>query len=151
MIRRPPRSTLFPYTTLFRSFVQAAHQSAAAGAPDVNLLPHAFLEYGGAGLARRDVDQDLDAHRSRSRARAVPPVRHARLTQQLRGLEQRQTHHSRVAAAQVLDEHRGAPLDRVPAGLVTRLARVPVGAAFGATEGPEAHLARAQEIGRAHV
>src|SRR5690349_22556879 len=23
MIRRPPRSTLFPYTTLFRSFVQA--------------------------------------------------------------------------------------------------------------------------------
>src|SRR2546426_2524516 len=25
MIRRPPRSTLFPYTTLFRSDVQAAH------------------------------------------------------------------------------------------------------------------------------
>src|SRR3712207_8217230 len=24
MIRRPPRSTLFPYTTLFRSFVQCA-------------------------------------------------------------------------------------------------------------------------------
>src|SRR5687768_17705125 len=33
MLRRPPRSTLFPYTTLFRSFqlavaVQAAHASA---------------------------------------------------------------------------------------------------------------------------
>src|SRR2546426_7284817 len=28
MIRRPPRSTLFPYTTLFRSIV-AAHGSAA--------------------------------------------------------------------------------------------------------------------------
>src|SRR5256885_8356048 len=25
MIRRPPRSTLFPYTTLFRSFVVAPH------------------------------------------------------------------------------------------------------------------------------
>src|SRR3712207_7567240 len=25
MIRRPPRSTLFPYTTLFRSIVAAAH------------------------------------------------------------------------------------------------------------------------------
>src|SRR6266571_3098101 len=25
MIRRPPRSTLFPYTTLFRSFVPASH------------------------------------------------------------------------------------------------------------------------------
>src|SRR5437764_9850778 len=26
MIRRPPRSTLFPYTTLFRSFPPAAHR-----------------------------------------------------------------------------------------------------------------------------
>src|SRR2546427_5503500 len=25
MIRRPPRSTLFPYTTLFRSFADAGH------------------------------------------------------------------------------------------------------------------------------
>src|SRR3712207_8568930 len=25
MIRRPPRSTLFPYTTLFRSFLQATY------------------------------------------------------------------------------------------------------------------------------
>src|SRR5256886_16591315 len=33
MIRRPPRSTLFPYTTLFRSreFVEAAHLLRAAG------------------------------------------------------------------------------------------------------------------------
>src|SRR2546430_13224744 len=29
MIRRPPRSTLFPYTTLFRSAVTAAHQEPA--------------------------------------------------------------------------------------------------------------------------
>src|SRR3989449_4481130 len=34
MIRRPPRSTLFPYTTLFRSDV-AAHAEAAA--PEVEL------------------------------------------------------------------------------------------------------------------
>src|SRR3712207_6968556 len=26
MIRRPPRSTLFPYTTLFRSIAEAGHQ-----------------------------------------------------------------------------------------------------------------------------
>src|SRR5256885_10158011 len=32
MIRRPPRSTLFPYTTLFRS--RAEHQRALAGAGD---------------------------------------------------------------------------------------------------------------------
>src|SRR3712207_6859947 len=28
MIRRPPRSTLFPYTTLFRSYVAAKHALA---------------------------------------------------------------------------------------------------------------------------
>ena len=49
-----------------------------------------------------------------------------------RGLEQRQPHDPRVAAAQVLDEHRAAPLDGVAARLVARLAAVPVGAALGA-------------------
>src|SRR2546429_5346418 len=29
MIRRPPRSTLFPYTTLFRSILRGAHRGAA--------------------------------------------------------------------------------------------------------------------------
>src|SRR3712207_8225375 len=37
MIRRPPRSTLFPYTTLFRSLVQEVrdqqHGGAAGGEP----------------------------------------------------------------------------------------------------------------------
>src|SRR3712207_8660467 len=32
MIRRPPRSTLFPYTTLFRSWTSNAFSSAAARA-----------------------------------------------------------------------------------------------------------------------
>src|SRR6266545_6319687 len=31
MIRRPPRSTLFPYTTLFRSLARRAHQLEAEG------------------------------------------------------------------------------------------------------------------------
>src|SRR2546427_9438119 len=31
MIRRPPRSTLFPYTTLFRSRAQGAQRYALAG------------------------------------------------------------------------------------------------------------------------
>src|SRR5690242_20963191 len=34
MIRRPPRSTLFPYTTLFRSEVQAFYYGNAYGAGD---------------------------------------------------------------------------------------------------------------------
>src|SRR3712207_7152604 len=32
MIRRPPRSTLFPYTTLFRSFVIGVDEEEQAGA-----------------------------------------------------------------------------------------------------------------------
>src|SRR3712207_7587273 len=34
MIRRPPRSTLFPYTTLFRSALVAQHEEHAALAGD---------------------------------------------------------------------------------------------------------------------
>src|SRR2546422_4571698 len=34
MIRRPPRSTLFPYTTLFRSPLHAARRPGEAGPPD---------------------------------------------------------------------------------------------------------------------
>src|SRR2546430_9114821 len=33
MIRRPPRSTLFPYTTLFRSFVSPVRSELAAKLP----------------------------------------------------------------------------------------------------------------------
>src|SRR3712207_7567746 len=35
MIRRPPRSTLFPYTTLFRSAEGAAHPQPERGADEV--------------------------------------------------------------------------------------------------------------------
>src|SRR5256885_12338017 len=33
MIRRPPRSTLFPYTTLFRSWLKARRRAPTAAAP----------------------------------------------------------------------------------------------------------------------
>src|SRR3712207_7939674 len=39
MIRRPPRSTLFPYTTLFRSLVGAASVVEGEGAVGVPRLP----------------------------------------------------------------------------------------------------------------
>src|SRR2546427_4790930 len=45
MIRRPPRSTLFPYTTLFRSQDDAARKPStpitSRGSIDVSLLPKA--------------------------------------------------------------------------------------------------------------
>src|SRR5256885_7221042 len=56
MIRRPPRSTLFPYTTLFRSF--------GAG-----LLERARVHRRGIDLKGDDVRDDLpriDAHAGRS-------------------------------------------------------------------------------------
>src|SRR3712207_8687083 len=40
MIRRPPRSTLFPYTTLFRSLGHGEHRSRAARAVTVLLARH---------------------------------------------------------------------------------------------------------------
>src|SRR2546425_12529056 len=40
MIRRPPRSTLFPYTTLFRSHVGAASESLS----DRGSIPRASME-----------------------------------------------------------------------------------------------------------
>src|SRR5688572_32054701 len=48
MIRRPPRSTLFPYTTLFRS-AQLEHPGAVLG--EVQVRP--------ADAARLDLDEDL--------------------------------------------------------------------------------------------
>src|SRR3712207_6917816 len=42
MIRRPPRSTLFPYTTLFRSWRHATMDLAAARARELGLQGVAF-------------------------------------------------------------------------------------------------------------
>src|SRR3712207_8508788 len=43
MIRRPPRSTLFPYTTLFRSDVHAARIRAAVAEGRRHLLHDGFV------------------------------------------------------------------------------------------------------------
>src|SRR3712207_7391418 len=46
MIRRPPRSTLFPYTTLFRSVRVALRRAAEAGQAESGLrLAAALLAY----------------------------------------------------------------------------------------------------------
>src|SRR3712207_7202357 len=39
MIRRPPRSTLFPYTTLFRSAVRPAREEHAVARRELALAP----------------------------------------------------------------------------------------------------------------
>src|SRR3712207_8057184 len=42
MIRRPPRSTLFPYTTLFRSHLDAGDEVGLDADHQVRLEPHAL-------------------------------------------------------------------------------------------------------------
>src|SRR2546425_6479066 len=52
MIRRPPRSTLFPYTTLFRSEIQAAGHKAA---PHISCI----------GATRADIAATLELYKSK--------------------------------------------------------------------------------------
>src|SRR5260221_14133336 len=69
MIRRPPRSTLFPYTTLFRSLGDL-HERAAGGepAPALEWRLH----------ARADLEAELLLARQRDDLRhRVPGVAHA--------------------------------------------------------------------------
>src|SRR3712207_7890734 len=63
MIRRPPRSTLFPYTTLFRSVEEPvlahgpaalAHDAAVVDVPLVLLLHARVLEHRGGRRRARD-------------------------------------------------------------------------------------------------
>src|SRR5258708_29498539 len=57
MIRRPPRSTLFPYTTLFRSLEFGAHAGRAA-------IQALRLGVGLVGQAGMDVAQRSEEHTS---------------------------------------------------------------------------------------
>src|SRR5258705_8287519 len=51
MIRRPPRSTLFPYTTLFRSGRHRRGRITAAGEGKDDLVDHLLLSRGRDDLA----------------------------------------------------------------------------------------------------
>src|SRR5690349_24769321 len=66
MIRRPPRSTLFPYTTLFRSGSTAARRTARFPA---NRRPPAPVRPAAAARRKVHADSDRDAM-SAARARS---------------------------------------------------------------------------------
>src|ERR1039457_5142552 len=59
MIRRPPRSTLFPYTTLFRSICNGFQILCEAG-----LLPGAMLRNEGLRFVCRDVFLRVESKRT---------------------------------------------------------------------------------------
>src|SRR2546430_12329096 len=65
MIRRPPRSTLFPYTTLFRSPRQPGHRGSGPDARAVRRRRTARADRPRAGrLPRRGEDRRSEEHTS---------------------------------------------------------------------------------------
>src|SRR3712207_9453759 len=79
MIRRPPRSTLFPYTTLFRSDVsvfcrrgdrdtepEVARERHDDGCPDAHLATQAFWYAVAQGRQRMGGDKEADPDRARA-------------------------------------------------------------------------------------
>src|SRR3712207_8491117 len=67
MIRRPPRSTLFPYTTLFRSLqelpVEGAEEVVSQGVGELGADRLRLGSVGGIWRARNPVDPQQDARR----------------------------------------------------------------------------------------
>src|SRR5258707_13025131 len=64
MIRRPPRSTLFPYTTLFRS-VTIPYELGLAGHSDADAVIHAVVDALLGAAALGDIGQHFPSHDAR--------------------------------------------------------------------------------------
>src|SRR5438876_11095816 len=78
MIRRPPRSTLFPYTTLFRSrrragaaSVPGAGAAGAAGRAGARAVPLLAHERGGRVIRKREPRWQSAAERARVAAELI--------------------------------------------------------------------------------
>src|SRR3712207_8862430 len=83
MIRRPPRSTLFPYTTLFRSYPYEASGSSLMA----SLVPGWAQEGGSAALVKRLEDP---AMRARIKAEMAPNLERRRSEEHTSELQSRQ-------------------------------------------------------------
>src|SRR6266496_6492312 len=119
MIRRPPRSTLFPYTTLFRSSDQVVAEADPGMGPAV--LPHERRRPPGHLLADLEpLHAAEQAHDLAAFRRAHPPVdlgqAHDADGQRPGGLPGLHEPVPRGrTAAQVLDEHVAVDQDHAPA------------------------------------
>src|SRR5260221_1452027 len=95
MIRRPPRSTLFPYTTLFRSerAVRSEDRRAALWTVD----PRLFEQFGREGLARGRGNKDmLPPPRARDRERTQLNSHHTGISYAAFCLQKKKTQQKRV-------------------------------------------------------
>src|SRR5688572_32552023 len=64
MIRRPPRSTLFPYTTLFRS--NKLHQALPDDVPEIKLVPPKTRAAGSGTIYYYELPAHLGVDKQRS-------------------------------------------------------------------------------------
>src|SRR2546427_9541199 len=64
MIRRPPRSTLFPYTTLFRSIANAVYHAVGVRCDEVPITPEMILK--GLELRRQRSEEHTSELQSQS-------------------------------------------------------------------------------------
>src|SRR2546422_8286186 len=89
MIRRPPRSTLFPYTTLFRSPARAVRSAAAVAHREPGLTPprgdrkstrlnssHGYISYAVFCLKKKKQTNEL----TRARTQSPPALLHTQPT-----------------------------------------------------------------------
>src|SRR3712207_7072416 len=97
MIRRPPRSTLFPYTTLFRSRrervaadpdLELDHVLAGAQAPDLQVA-HAFAQEREVLQRRRGHARELRRDRKSTRLNSS----HANISYAVFCLKKKKTYH----------------------------------------------------------
>src|SRR3712207_8551108 len=80
MIRRPPRSTLFPYTTLFRSDESRGSGGGGGGGRDQGFARHPPAERGARrGRADRDHAQGRGLARGQGHPAPVPDRKSTRL------------------------------------------------------------------------
>src|SRR5260221_5577856 len=62
MIRRPPRSTLFPYTTLFRSTKPSARTTAPQKAPPTRPASQSFFDTSNQLVRSEEHTSELQSH-----------------------------------------------------------------------------------------
>src|SRR5256885_15472095 len=101
MIRRPPRSTLFPYTTLFRALFEDERRSATVEA----LEPTSVV-----GVLGPDMRRLLNEHAEMSARLVIALGRRLRETNERLARQSFQTVQSRVAVvlSQLVDQEQAA-------------------------------------------
>src|SRR2546430_2829921 len=101
MIRRPPRSTLFPYTTLFRSLLVVDATTGQNGVQQARL----FKDVAGVtGVALTKLDGSAKGDRKSTRLNSS----HSQISYAVFCLKKKKTQTSRISCHAAIDSHCSA-------------------------------------------